>query len=129
VLSTEDEATIEMPGSGLDPLRLTSGDVSVALQPIMTRMVAKVTQTVVKAKDVGAIENVEFVVLSGGTSLNKTVQNAIEEMFEFIPHDRFVLPDPTKPQDVESCLCAVVRGLAWLRRYGYAPIQLPEPAE
>jgi molecular chaperone DnaK (HSP70) len=124
-LSTKKEATIEMPGSGLDPIMLTPGDLSMALQPIMARMVAKVTQTIGKTKNVGAIENVDFVVLSGGTALNKVVQNAIEAMFQHIPHDRFVLPDCTKPEDVETCLCAVVRGLAWLRRDQYAPIQLP----
>jgi molecular chaperone DnaK (HSP70) len=128
-LSTKNEATIEIPGSSLDPIRLTPGDLSLALQPIMTRMVAKVTETIGKAKDVGAIENVDFVVLSGGTSLNKVVQNAVEALFQHIPHDRFVLPDPTNADDVETCLCAVVRGLAWLRRDGYAPIELPTVEE
>jgi hypothetical protein len=42
-----------------------------------------VTQTVVTA--VGAIENIEFVVLSGGTSLNKVVQTSIHAMFQHIP--------------------------------------------
>jgi molecular chaperone DnaK (HSP70) len=126
-LSTKAEAHIELPGSHFDPIRLTTGDLSIALQPIMTRMVAKVTETVVKA--VGAIENVEFVVLSGGTSLNRAVQIAIEAMFQHIPRDRFVVPDPSKPEDVETCLCAVVRGLAWLRRDGYPPIPLPIPEE
>ena len=116
-----------MPGAGLDPLRLTAGDLSIALQPIMTRMVAKVTQTVVTA--VGAIENVDFVVLSGGTSLNKVGQIGIQAMFQHIPIERFVLPDPAKAEDVETCLCAVVKGLAWLRRDGYAPILLPTTEE
>jgi molecular chaperone DnaK (HSP70) len=126
-LSTKEETRIEMPGAGLDPLRLTAGDLSIALQPIMTRMVAKVTQTVVTA--VGAIENVDFVVLSGGTSLNKVVQIGIQAMFQHIPIERFVLPDPAKAEDVETCLCAVVKGLAWLRRDGYAPILLPTTEE
>jgi molecular chaperone DnaK len=124
-LSTTDEATIELPGSGFDPLRFTSGDLSSALQPIMTRMVAKVSQTVTKA--VGGIENIDYVVLSGGTSLNRGVQVAVQAMFQHIPIDRFVLPDPTKAEDVERCLCAVARGLAWLRHDGYTAIDLPLP--
>ncbi|MBZ5725610.1 MAG: Hsp70 family protein [Acidobacteriia bacterium] len=124
-LSTTDEATVELPGSGFDPLRLTTGDLSSALQAIITRMVAKVSQTVTKA--VEGIENIDFVVLSGGTSLNRVVQIAVQAMFQHIPIERFVLPDPTKPEDVERCLCAVVRGLAWLRHDGYTPIELPLP--
>jgi molecular chaperone DnaK (HSP70) len=126
-LSTRDEVAIELTGSGFDPIRLSPGDLSLALQRIMTRMVAKVTQTVVKA--VGAIENIDFVVLSGGTSLNKVVQTSIEAMFQHIPYERFVMPDPSKQEDVETCLCAVVKGLAWLHRDGYAPIQLAAPEE
>lgn len=126
-LSTKEEALIELPGSGFDPIRLTGADISMALQPIVTRMVTKVTETVVKA--VGAIENIDFVVLSGGTSLNRVVQVAIEAMFQHITHERFVLPDPTKPEDVETCLCAVVKGLAWLRRDGFPAIELPLPEE
>lgn len=124
-LSTADEAAIELPGSGLDPVRLTAGDLSAALQAIMTRMVAKVSQTVTQA--VGGIENIDYVVLSGGTSLNRGVQVAVQAMFQHIPVDRFVLPDPTKAEDVERCLCAVVRGLAWLRHDGFAAIDLPLP--
>jgi actin-like ATPase involved in cell morphogenesis len=126
-LSTSDEAMVELPGSDFDPIRLTAGDLYFALQPIITRMVAKVTQTVVKA--IGAIENIDFVVLSGGTSLNRVVQTSIQAMFQHIPHERFVLPDPSNREDVETCLCAVVRGLAWLHRDGFAPIQLPAPEE
>lgn len=124
-LSTTDEATIELSGSGFEPLRFTAADLSSALQAIMTRMVVKVSQTVTKA--VGGVENVDYVVLSGGTSLNPVVQIAVQAMFQHIPIDRFVLPDPTKPEDVERCLCAVVRGLAWLRHDGYTPIDLPLP--
>jgi molecular chaperone DnaK (HSP70) len=122
-LSTTEETTIELPGSSFEPLRFTVGDMSSALQPIMTRMVAKVSQTVTKAVD--GIENIDFVVLSGGTSLNRGVQIAVRAMFQHIPPERFVLPDPTKSEDVERCLCAVVRGLAWLRHDGYSPIALP----
>jgi molecular chaperone DnaK (HSP70) len=124
-LSTTDESTIELPGSGFEPLRFTTGDLSSALQAIMTRMVAKVSQTVTKA--VGGIENIDYVVLSGGTSLNRGVQVAVRAMFQHIPVERFVLPDPTKPEDVERCLCAVVRGLAWLRHDGYTPLDVPLP--
>lgn len=124
-LSTTDESTIELPGSTFEPLRFTTGDLSSALQAIMTRMVAKVSQTVTKA--IGGIENVDYVVLSGGSSLNRVVQVAVQAMFQHIPIDRFVLPDPTKPEDVERCLCAVVRGLAWLRHDGYTPIDIPLP--
>lgn len=126
-LSMKDEALIELPGSGFDPIRLTVDSMSFALQPIMTRMVARVTQTIVNA--VGAIENIDFVVLSGGTSLNKAVQTSILAMFQHIPPEHFVLPDSTKPADVETCLCAVVNGLALLHKDGYAPIQLPLPEE
>src|ERR1035437_7342129 len=122
-LSTAEVTSIELPGSGLDPLLFTAGDMSSALQPIMMRMVAKVSQTVTKA--VGGIENIDFVVLSGGTSLNSVVQIAVRAMFQHIPIERFVLPDPAKPEDVERCLCAVVRGLAWLRHDEYTPIDLP----
>ena len=122
-LSIKDEATIELPGSDFEPLGLTLSDLSFALQPILTRMVAKVTQTIVKAVD--SIENIEFVVLSGGTSLSKAVQTSIRAMFQHIPEDRFVLPDPTKAADVETCLCAVVKGLALLHKDGYRPILLP----
>ncbi len=126
-LSTKDKAIIDLPGSGFDPVTLTAGDLSFSLQPIMTRMVAKVTQTIVKAA--GAIENIDFVVLSGGTSLNTVVQTCIQAMFQHIPRERFILPDATRPEDVETCLCAVVRGLSSLHRDGYAPIQLPSPEE
>jgi len=124
-LSTTNETTIELPGSGLETLRFKTGDLAEALQPIMTRMAVKVSQTVTQA--IGGIENVDYVVLSGGTSLNRGVQVAVRSMFQHIPFDRLVIPDPTKPEDVERCLCAVVRGLAWLRHDGYSGIDLPLP--
>ena len=85
------------------------------------------TQTVTKAID--GIENVDFVVLSGGTSLNRVVQIGLRAMFQHVPADRFVLPDPSKPEDVERCLCAVVRGLALLHSEDFAPISLALPEE
>jgi len=124
-LSTTNETTIELPGSGLETLRFKTGDLAEALQPIMTRMAVKVSQTVTQA--IGGIENVDYVVLSGGTSLHRGVQVAVRSMFQHIPFDRLVIPDPTKPEDVERCLCAVVRGLAWLRHDGYSGIDLPLP--
>jgi molecular chaperone DnaK (HSP70) len=124
-LSISEATAIELPGSGLEPIKLTTGDLSAALQPIMTRMVAKVSQTVTKA--VGGIEDIDYVVLSGGTSLNRAVQVAVRAMFQHVSLERFVLPDPEKAEDVERCLCAVVRGLSWLRHDGYTPIDLPLP--
>jgi molecular chaperone DnaK (HSP70) len=97
--------------------------VSLAIQPILTRMIAKVTQTVVK--HVGGIESINYVVLSGGTSLNKAVQDNVRALFQHIPVERFVLPDATKPEEVETCFCAVARGLALLHRDGFAPMELP----
>ena len=122
LLSTQQEAFVDLPGSGLDPLRLTSPDLSYALQPIITRMVAKVTQTVMEA--VGSIQNIDFVVMSGGTSLNKIVQTSIVAMFKHLPPKKFVLPDARDPQKVKTCLCAVATGLALLRRDGHDPINI-----
>jgi molecular chaperone DnaK (HSP70) len=124
-LSTKPEAAIELPGSAFNPIRLTADDVSIALQPILTRMVAKVTETVVK--HVGGIDAIDFVVLSGGTSLNRSVQDSVRALFQHIPSDRFVLPDADKPESVEICFCAVARGLALLHRDGFAPLALPPP--
>jgi hypothetical protein len=74
---------------------------------------------------IGGVKNLDFVVLSGGTSLVGPVQDGVRAMFQHIPVERFVLPDPTKPEDVEVCFCAVARGLALLHRDGFEPIQVP----
>jgi molecular chaperone DnaK (HSP70) len=123
-LSTAKDAFIEFPGSGVDPVRLTRSDASYAMQSIMTRMVAKVTETIVRKLD--RLENIDFVVLSGGTSLSPVVQDSIQAMFQHIPHDRFIVPDPGNPDDVEKCLCAVVRGLALLMKDGHPSIPVPD---
>jgi molecular chaperone DnaK (HSP70) len=121
-LSTQIESVIPPPRAGLDPVRLTAPDISYALQPIMTRMVAKVTQTVIEA--VGSIEKVDFVVMSGGTSLNKVVQTSVQAMFNHLPEDKFVLPDAHDPEKVKTCLCAVAKGLALLRSDGHQPVSI-----
>lgn len=121
-LSTLHESVIAPPSPGLEPIRLSAPDVSYALQPIMTRMVAKVTQTVIEA--VGSIEKVDFVVMSGGTSLNKVVQNTITAMFNHLLEDKFILPDARDPEKVKTCLCAVAKGLAMLRSDGHEPVSI-----
>jgi molecular chaperone DnaK (HSP70) len=121
-LSTKHEGTIDLPGSGLDPIRITLPEISYALQPILARMVAKVTQTVSDA--VGSIQDINFVVMSGGTSLSKAVQTSILAMFRHLPDDSFVLPDATDPQKLKTCLCAVANGLALLRRDGHEPVNI-----
>jgi len=73
-------------------------------------------------KAVGKLDNVNFVVLSGGSSLSSVVQESVLSIFRHIPEERFFLPDPRKPEDVETCLCAVAKGLAWLRWDGVPPI-------
>lgn len=122
-LATKPEAIIELPGSGFDPIRLTADGVSLAIQLIMNRMIGKVSETVVR--HVGRIDAIDFVVLSGGTSLSESVQNSVRALFQHIPTPRFVVPDATNPADVERCFCAVARGLALLHRDGFAPLQLP----
>ncbi len=122
-ISTTAEALIELPGSGLDPLKLTKDHLSMALQPIICRMVTKVSEVVTRAID--GVKAVDFVVLSGGTSLVGAVQEGVRAMFQHIPLGRFVLPDPTKTEDVETCFCAVARGLALLHQDGFVPITLP----
>jgi len=119
-LSLSTETEVEFPGSEIGTIRLTRADLALALQPIMTRMAVKIAQVVLDA--VGKIENIDFVVLSGGSSLNRAVQDGVLSIFSHIPPDRFILPDAAKPQDVETCLCAVAKGLAWLRREGFPPI-------
>jgi hypothetical protein len=83
-------------------------------------MAVKIAQVVLEA--VGKIENINFVVLSGGSSLNRAVQDGVLAIFSHIPQKRFILPDASKAQDVETCLCAVAKGLAWLRKDGLPPI-------
>jgi len=119
-LSLVPEADVEFPGSEIGSISLTRPDLALALQPIMTRMAVKIAQVVLDA--VGKIENINFVVLSGGSSLNRAVQDGVLSIFGHIPPDRFVLPDAAKPQEVETCLCAVAKGLAWLRKDGFPPI-------
>ena len=119
-LSTEGTATVEFPGTSVGKVEIDRADLTLALSPIMNRMIAKVSEVVIKA--VGKLDNVNFVVLSGGSSLSSVVQESVLSVFRHIPEERFFLPDPRKPEDVETCLCAVAKGLAWLRRDGVAPI-------
>lgn len=119
-LSTEARATVEFPGASVEGIEIDRADLNLALSPIINRMIAKVSEVVIKA--VGRFDNINFVVLSGGSSLSSVVQESILSVFRHIPHERFLLPDPRKPEDVETCLCAVAKGLAWLRHDGVPPI-------
>ena len=119
-LSRETKATVEFAGAPVSSVEINRADLSLALSPIMNRMIAKVTEVVIKA--VGKLDNVNFVVLSGGSSLSSVVQDSVLSIFRHIPKERFFLPDPGKPEEVETCLCAVAKGLAWLRRDGVPPI-------
>jgi molecular chaperone DnaK (HSP70) len=119
-LSTGTVANVEFPGSPEANVEIDRADLTMALSPIMTRMVAKVSEVVIKSVD--RFDNINFVVLSGGSSLSSVVQETILSIFRHIPQDRFFLPDPRKPEDVETCLCAVAKGLAWLRRDGFPAI-------
>lgn len=119
-LSLERTAEVEFPGSPVGAVELTGSDMALALQGITTRMAVKIAEVVIKA--VGKIENIDFVVLSGGTSLNRVVQDGVLSIFRHIPPEKFIVPDPRKPDDVETCLCAVAKGLAWLRHDGFPPI-------
>jgi molecular chaperone DnaK (HSP70) len=105
LLSTTKEALVEFPGAPVDHVQLNQQDLAFALQPIMARMVAKVTQVVIDAVD--KIDNIHFVVMSGGSSLCSTVQNNLLAVFQHLGNAKFVVPDPRKPEDVETCLCAV----------------------
>jgi molecular chaperone DnaK (HSP70) len=119
-LSTEAKATVEFVGAPVSSVEINRADLTLALSPIMNRMIAKVSEVVIKA--VGKLDNVNFVVLSGGSSLSSVVQESVLSIFRHIPEERFFLPDPRKPEDVETCLCAVAKGLAWLRRDGVPSI-------
>jgi molecular chaperone DnaK (HSP70) len=121
-LSIEATATVEFPGTSCERLEINRADLTTALAPILNRMVAKVAEVVIKA--VGNLDKIDFVVLSGGSSLSSAVQDTVVSVFRHIPQERFFLPDPKKPQDVETCLCAVAKGLAWLRYDGFPPIDL-----
>jgi molecular chaperone DnaK (HSP70) len=119
-LSTETVANVEFPGAPKTNIEIDRADLTTALSPIMTRMIAKVSEVVIKS--VGRFDNINFVVLSGGSSLSSVVQDTILSVFGHIPQERFFLPDPRKVDDVETCLCAVAKGLAWLRRDGFPSI-------
>jgi Molecular chaperone len=119
-LSTSTNEIVAFPGSPVPEVPLTHADLALAFGGIMHRMVAKVTEVVMRG--VGKIENIDFVVLSGGTSLNREVQDAVTSIFRHIPQERFVVPDAKKPADVETCLCAVAKGLALLKRDGFPAI-------
>ncbi len=82
-------------------------------------MVAKVSEVVIG--EVSGFDKIDFVVLSGDTSLSSTVQDTVVSVFRHIPQERFFLPDPQKPQNVETCLCAVAKGLAWLGYDDFPP--------
>src|SRR5712691_6278672 len=123
-LSTTGAASVEFPGSPFGSITLTAPDISYALQPIMTRMTAAVTQTVVRA--VGSIENIDFVVMSGGTSLSEVVQTSVLAMFRHISQEKFVLPNAKDRSSIESCMCAVAKGLALLRADRFAPIDVED---
>ena len=119
-LSIKPEALIELPGANIDPIKITAPDVSYALQGIMVRMAAKVALTVQEA--VERLENIDFVVMSGGTSLDKTVQKSVLAMFQHLPEEQFVLPNANDAESVKTCLCAVAKGLALLRKDGHEPV-------
>jgi len=123
-LSKEGTVTVEFPDSSFKSTTLSPPDISHALQPIMTRMASRVTQTVLRA--VGSIENIDFVIMSGGSSLSAVVQNSVLAMFGHLSKEQFILPDPNVRSDVESCMCAVAKGLALLRSDGFAPINVAE---
>jgi molecular chaperone DnaK (HSP70) len=123
-LSKEETVSVEFPGSTFKSITLNRPDISHALQPIMTRMASRVTQTVLRA--VGSIENIDFVIMSGGTSLSAAVQNAVLAMFGHLSKEQFILPDPNDRADVESCMCAVAKGLALLRKDGFTPINVED---
>jgi molecular chaperone DnaK (HSP70) len=122
-LSVAAEATVEFTGSEFDPVRLTAEDISYAVQSIMMRMGAKVMEATLR--HLGAIEKVQYVVLSGGTCLSPVVQDSILALFQHIPHDRFIVPSASKQEDVETCLCAVSKGLALLASEGYSAPPIP----
>jgi molecular chaperone DnaK (HSP70) len=122
-LSAAAEATVEFTGSQFEPVRLTAQDVAYAVQSIMMRMGAKVMEATLR--HLGAIENVQYVVLSGGTCLSPVVQDSILALFQHIPNDRFIVPSASKPEDVETCLCAVSKGLALLASEGYPAPAIP----
>ena len=115
---------MEFPNASFTPVSLTAPEVSFAIQPIMTRMASKVTQTVVTA--VQSIENIDFVVMSGGTSLNKVVQTNVLAMFGHLSEKQFILPNTNDASSVESCMRAVARGLGLLRAEGFAPINVDD---
>jgi molecular chaperone DnaK (HSP70) len=119
-LSTQETANVELPNSGIGAISLDIQDMCFALQPIMTRMATKVTQVVMKA--VGKLENINFVVMSGGASLNGEVQRTVFAMFQHLEKEQFIIPDARDKGSVETCMCAVARGLALLRRDGFAPL-------
>jgi molecular chaperone DnaK (HSP70) len=124
-LARKAETFVELPGTNFAPLRLTEDAVSIALQSILTRMTGTFTQAV--TRHLGGLDAIHFVVMSGGTSLNKSVQNSVRALFNHISEDRFVLPDATKPEAVERCMCAVARGLALLHRDRFTPMELSLP--
>jgi hypothetical protein len=65
----------------------------------------KVTQTVERA--VGGIENIDFVIMSGGTSLNREAQRAVMALFRHLPESKFVLPNvkDRECRDLPGCGC------------------------
>lgn len=122
-LSSKNVARIEFPTAPVPEVEVTPSDLALALSPILARMISKVTQTVIES--VGSMAAINFVALSGGTSLNPTVQNTFRALFQHVPENRFILPDASKPADVERCLCAVANGLALLQRDGFPSLQIP----
>src|SRR5215475_7125027 len=94
-LAIKAEAIVELPGTNFEPIRLTDDLISIALQAILARMTGVVAQAV--TRQLGGLDEVDFVVMSGGTSLSKAVQNSIRALFNHVPEARFVLPDARKP--------------------------------
>jgi molecular chaperone DnaK (HSP70) len=123
-LSKAEEVKVEFPNSTFQSITLTPPDLSHALQPIMTRMTAKVIETVLRA--VGNVENIDFVVMSGGTSLSRVVQSSVLAMFGHLSKEQFVLPDSSDKSSIEACMCAVAKGLALLRSDGFPAIIVEE---
>ncbi|MCU1284115.1 MAG: molecular chaperone DnaK [Acidobacteriales bacterium] len=124
-LSRTDSVQVRLPGLDTEELLLDRADIAFALSPIMTRMVARTMEVIYK--NGRTMSDITYVVLSGGSALSPVVQQTVVALFKHVPEDRFVLPNPSNPADVETCLCAVTKGLALLHRDGVPPISLPLP--
>ena len=99
-------------------MRISRADLALALQGITTRIVdMKITEVALAA--VGKIENIDFVVLSGGSSLTNAVRNGVLSIFRHLPEQQFILPDPSKPEDIEMFSVQSPKGWRGSRRMGF----------